>query len=62
MLEPFEMSWENFGNLEKVLTYLHDEEQNYEEDPDERHIWLNIKHSRNGSKPNGRRGTSAARG
>jgi hypothetical protein len=43
MLEPFEMSFENFGNLEMVLVYLHYEERNYEEDPDERHIWLNIK-------------------
>jgi hypothetical protein len=43
MLEPFEMSWENFGNLEKVLIYLHEEEENYEENPDEHHIWLNIK-------------------
>jgi len=25
------------------LVYLHYEERNYEEDPDERHIWLNIK-------------------
>ena len=38
-----EMSFENLGNLEMVLAYLHGEEQNYEEHPDEHHIWLNIK-------------------
>jgi hypothetical protein len=26
-----------------VLIYLHEEERNYEENPDEHHIWLNIK-------------------
>jgi hypothetical protein len=39
----FEMSFENFGNLEMVLDYLRSEERNYEENPNEHHIWLNIK-------------------
>jgi hypothetical protein len=39
----FEMSFENFGNLETVLHYLHGEEHSYEENPDEHHVWLNIK-------------------
>jgi len=49
----FEMSFENFENLEIVLDYLHEEERDYEGLSEEErgnpnaqnthHIWLNIK-------------------
>ena len=39
----FEMSWENFENLQRVLEYLSDEERSCEENPSEHHIWLGIK-------------------